>query len=299
MTTPSTSTARFVSLDLDDDERLARARRAQPARFKPVGTSSVVFKVTLANGLEAAFRPRTRTQPRGWTNDLAAYRIARALEMDQVPPVTARAFLRFDLEARLHPDFIDDWPALDDKMIGRGDVVWGAVVFWVPGLRDLELDTPRGMVEWSRWLAHDAGVLSVDEASLAGDLATMLCFDYLIANVDRWSGGNVRADRTGQRVIIRDHNLAFVSPLPRAQHERMLGQVRRVERFSRSFVDGLRALDEHRLREVLAVDPTMPEGTQLLDAAQVRGVLDRRATLLSRVAALLDAYGEVEVLAFP
>ena len=35
----------------------------------------------------------------------------------------------------------------------RGDVVWGALVAWVPGLRDLELDTPRGIAR-SRRDAH-------------------------------------------------------------------------------------------------------------------------------------------------
>jgi len=291
--------ARFISLDVDDDAWIARMRTAQSTRFKPVGTSSLVFKTTFTGGAEAAFRPRTRTHARGWTSEVAAYRIARALDMDQVPPAVSRAFSRSELESHLHADFSEDWPALDEQMMGRGDIVWGSLVYWVPGLRDLELDTPRGMATWSRWLAHDAGVVSADEASLAGDLATMLCFDYLIANVDRWSGGNVRADRTGRRVVIRDHNLAFLSPLPRAQHERVLGHVRRVERFSRSFVLALRALDEPRLRASLAADPAVAAGTTLLDDAQIRALFDRREALLSRVAAHLDAYGEVAVLAFP
>lgn len=296
---PSAAPAHFISLDVDDDAWIARMRTAQSTRFKPVGTSSLVFKATFTGGAEAAFRPRTRTHSRGWTSEVAAYRLARALGMDQVPPAVSRAFSRSELESHLHADFSEDWPALDEQMMGRGDIVWGTLVYWVPGLRDLELDTPRGMASWSRWLAHDAGVVSADEASLAGDLATMLCFDYLIANVDRWSGGNVRADRTGRRVVIRDHNLAFLSPLPRAQHERVIGHVRRVERFSRSFVLALRSLDESRLRASLAVDPAVAAGTTLLDDAQIRALFDRREALLSRVAAHLDAYGEVAVLAFP
>jgi len=295
----SAAPARFISLDVDDDAWIARMRTAQSTRFKPVGTSSLVFKATFTGGVDAAFRPRTRAHSRGWTSEVAAYRIARALDMDQVPPAVSRAFSRPELESHLHADFSEDWPALDAQMMGRGEIVWGALVYWVPGLRDLELDTPRGMATWSRWLAHDAGVVSADEASLAGDLATMLCFDYLIANVDRWSGGNVRADRSGRRVVIRDHNLAFLSPLPRAQHERVLGHVRRVERFSRSFVFALRALDESRLRASLAADPAVAAGTTLLDDAQIRALFDRREALLSRVAAHLDAYGEVAVLAFP
>ena len=37
----------------------------------------------------------------------------------------------------------------------------------------------------------------------------------------------------------------------------------------------------------------------LLDEAQLRGVLDRRAALLSRVGALIAVHGEDAVLAFP
>lgn len=298
---PIAAASRFVSLgaEVDDDAWSARARRAQPTRVKPVGTSSVVLKTTFVGGLEAAFRPRTHTQPRGWTNELAAYRIARALSMDQVPPVLARAFSRTELQAHLHPDFVGDWPALNDKMAGRADVVWGSLVYWVPGLRDLDLDTPRGMVSWAGWLAHDGGPLSSDETSLAADVGTMLCFDYLVANVDRWSGGNVRADASGRRVIIRDHNLAFVSPLPLAQHERVLGHMRRVERFSRRFIIALHALDEARLRAALTGAPDLPEDTPLLNEAQLRGVLDRREALLSRVAQLIDVYGDAAALAFP
>ena len=289
----------FVSLGVDDDAWLQRVGIAVPLRFKPVGTSSVVFKTTFVGGLEASFRPRTSTQANGWTNEVAAYRLARALHLDQVPPAVARAFSRAELHARLHPDYAADWPALDEKMLGHGDVVWGALVYWVPGLRDLELDAPRGMARWGQWLSRGAGTLSPDEASLAADVGTMLCFDYLIANVDRWSGGNVRADASGRRVVIRDHNLAFLAPLPRAQHERVLGPMRRVERFSRRFVVALHALDEPRLRAALAPDASLPEGSVLLDEAQLRGVLDRRAALLSRVAALLEAYGDSAVLAFP
>ena len=296
---PVARAGHFVSLDVDDDAWQQRVRVAVPLRFKPVGTSSVVFKTTFVGGLEASFRPRTSTQANGWTNEVAAYRVARALDLDQVPPAVARAFSRAELQARLHPDYAADWPALDEKMLGHGDVVWGALVYWVPGLRDLELDTPRGMARWGQWLSRDSGALSPDEASLAADVGTMLCFDYLIANVDRWSGGNVRADASARRVVIRDHNLAFLAPLPRSQHERVLGPMRRVERFSRRFVIALQALDEPRLRAALAPDASLPEGTPLLDEAQLRGVLDRRAALLSRVAALLDAYGDAAVLAFP
>ncbi len=295
----ATAVGGFFGLEGGDDAWMARIGRAQAARFRPIGTSSLVFKVFFTGGLEAAFRPRTHGQSRGWLNEVAAYRIARALGMDQVPPAVSRTFTRRELRGHLDADYGGDWTALDADLLGRGDAVWGALVYWVPGLRDLELDRPSGLARARPWLAQDGAPAIGDEVSLAADLATMQGFDYLLANVDRWSGGNVRADASGRRVVIRDHNLALISPLPRAQHERVLGRARGVERFSRRFVMRLRALDEAGLRAAFAADPAAQAGFALLDEAQLRGVLDRRAALLSRVGALIAVHGEDAVLAFP
>jgi hypothetical protein len=98
---------------------------------------------------------------------------------------------------------------------------------------------------------------------------------------------------------VRDHNLALLAPLPDAQHERLLGPLRRVERFSRRFTGALRALDEARVRASLAADPAFAEGVVDVDAGQIAGILERREALLSRVGALVDVYGDEAVLAFP
>jgi hypothetical protein len=288
---------RFLAAAEDDDAWMARMRTAELRRVKPVGTSSIVFKLTFSGGVEAAFRARMRSQARGWANELAAYRIGRALGMDQVPPAISRAFRKAELEERLEARYRGDWPAFDEEMLAPAGVVWGALVLWVPGLRDAELDTPRGIERWSAWLRRDGPLPDGDERRLARDLSMMLCFDYLLANPDRFSGGNLRADRTGARVVVRDHNLAFAQPLPRTQHRRVLAQLRRVERFSRSFVERVRALDAATLREALAGDPVSAE-LPLLTDRHVADLLDRRDALLSRVAALRSAYGDGRVLAF-
>jgi hypothetical protein len=126
----------------------------------------------------------------------------------------------------------------------------------------------------------------------------MLAFDYLIGNWDRMSGANVQGDHEGKRVFVRDHNLAFYEPLPRPQHERVLGHLRKVERFSKSLVIALKALDREALTRALS-EPGDPAGFQALNERQVAAVLDRRLALLSYIAATLDRFGERAVLSFP
>jgi hypothetical protein len=150
-----------------------------------------------------------------------------------------------------------------------------------------------------RWLAQDGDPPSRDKSkSVAQDVSSMLAFDYLIGNWDRMSGGNIQSDHDGKRVFVRDHNLAFYEPLPRPQHERVLGHLRKVERFSKSFVLALKALDKPALMRALT-EPDDPPGFQALSQRQVTAVLDRRLALLSYIAAMLDRYGERAVLSFP
>lgn len=289
----------FFGLEGGDAEWMTRVGRAQPARFRPVGTSSLVFKVYFVGGIEAAFRPRVRGQGRGWLNEVAAYRLARVLGMDQVPPAVSRSLARREVMAHLDADYGGDRAALEADLAARGDVVWGSLVAWVPVLRDLALDTPRGASRSRPWLLQSGALPAGDDATLAADLSTMIAFDYLLANADRWSGANVRGDASGRRLVVRDHNLALGAPLPAAQHERLLVPLRRVERFSRGFVSALRALDEARLRASLSADPASAAGITLVEDAQLRDIFDRREALLSRIGALVEVHGEEAVLAFP
>src|SRR5690606_27058189 len=67
------------------------AMRETPAReLRPVGSTSLVYRVRLAGGALIAFRPAQRGRPRGHLAELAAYRLGRALGMENVPPVVLR-----------------------------------------------------------------------------------------------------------------------------------------------------------------------------------------------------------------
>jgi hypothetical protein len=229
--------------------------------------------------------------------EVAAYRIARALGMDQVPPAFLRTFQRTEMRPRIDSDYRAAWGEFEDAFIGDGEGgVPGSFVKWVPGLQDVGLDNQRHVEEWGHWLTIGAD-LPDEHREVARDMSELVMFDYLIGNFDRWSGGNVAVDATGKRVVVRDHNLSFLEPLPQPQADRVRGTMQRAQRLSRRFVSGLRALDEERLRAVLAEDPGA-EALPLLTEGQIAAVMERRATLLSRVAALIDANGPSETLYF-
>lgn len=269
---------------------LAALISGDPQSFRPIGSTSLSFQVDLAGSIDAAFRPDTRTHPRGWLAEAAAYRIAAELGLDNVPPVVVRAVDASLLRRRL--DSGASWDDVDDVLVMSGNAVRGAFVYWVPGMLRSDLDTPAGIARWSAWLAQD-GEIPEDQRALARDLSNVLVFDYLIGNRDRWSGGNARPLANG-RLVIRDHNLAFPYALGTGVQQRMVETLRRTTRFSRATIAHLEELDEPALSAALAAD----DPALLLDERQIAAVLDRRQVILTYVGALIEAYGEEAVLYF-
>jgi hypothetical protein len=96
-------------------------------------------------------------------------------------------------------------------------------------------------------------------------------------------------------MFVRDHDRAFTSLRGFDRHERIIAHLHRTEKFSRTFVSSLQRLDEPTLRGFLCA----PHDACLLTDEQVAGVLDRRETLLSYIAALLAGYGPERVFVFP
>jgi hypothetical protein len=218
--------------------------------------------------------------------------------MDNVPPAVLRHFRRAGMERQVDADFTDRWNDFADMIRWSGRVsVPGAMILWISDLNDMGLDHSNQMSEWRGWLRHD-GEVPEERGALAADLATMVAFDFLIGNWDRFSGGNVDGNAEGTRLYIRDHNVAFAHPIPERLLRRIGIHLRRTERFSRSWVNALESLDEAKLREALRVGSGADESL-LLSEAQIRDVLDRRAALLSYIGALVDSHGETAAMFFP
>lgn len=283
----------FAAGGVSETAIVAALANAHPDRFRAIGTTSLTFHADLAGSIDAAFKPESRLHPRGWLAEVAAFRIARELGLDSVPPAVLRRVDRGLLRRRLEPS--RDGATLDDiasELVFTGPGVRGAFIYWVPGLQRTDLDTPDGIARWSEWL-RQGGVIPEGQRSIARDVSSALVFDYVIGNRDRWSGGNISLVEGG-RVVIRDHNLAFPYVLVEGVHRRMLESLRRAQRFSRRTIARLAAMDEHALRAAVADHD--PES--LLDDRQIAHVLQRRETVLTYVGALIEIYGEDAVLFF-
>ena len=295
----SAQSAAFLGGDRDPDAIVALLGRQTPRRLRPVGTTSVTMRVDLGEPLDAAFKPRTRAHPRGFLAEIAAYRLSRLLDMDNVPPALGRRFPRPALRDRYEPE--DDDPAWDRI---QEAVLWdapgfvrGALIYWIPSMERTPLATLEGLDAVSeRWL-RVGGTLEAGEEPTARDLSTLIAFDYLIGNWDRFSGGNVSSDGHG-RLFVRDHNVAFGASITEARYERLTGHLERVERFSRGFVQAVRALTRTALVQALEGDPLGAE-RPVLTVRQLDALFARRRALLSYIGAQVSRHGAAAVLPWP
>jgi hypothetical protein len=263
---------------------------ARPTRAKSVGHTSLVFKVTLEGGLAAAYKPRSRKPlgDRRYRAEIAAYRLARALGLDNVPRAEARSFDARDLRAACALGGAEG--VFDDEALVDADGrVRGALVPWIDKYRVMPLEQPAWRAKWTAWLTDPSATVPDDQRALARSISTMIVFDYVTANWDRWSGANVAVDDATGTLLFVDNDGAFYETPPADSLARQLALVKRVVRFSRSFVGTLRALDEAKLRAVIGDESP---GSALLSDAVLAAAAKRMRSALEAV----DARGESALL---
>jgi hypothetical protein len=260
---------------------------AQPVGGKSVGHTSVVFKLKLEGGVDVAYKPRSARGGHRYRGEVAAYRLARALSLDNVPYATVRVF---------------DYGALD-RAVGREPIfaevvkesdgsVRGALIPWIKGLQLATVDQEGEIARWRAWLRAGGG-LPDDQATrrVAAQISTMLAFDYVTGNWDRWSGGNVGIDREKNELLFIDNDGAFLDPVPVKEMKRGADFFQGVDLYSRAFVTALRAVDLKA-----AFGEEVP-GEPLLSARVVAQTEARRKAALAIIDAKIARLGET-VLAF-
>lgn len=270
---------------VSEDHILEAIRTARIVGRQQVGSTSVNIHLRLAGDVDAAFKPRSQTHGDAYRAEIAAYRLNRLLQLDRVPPAVSRivpaAVLHLSLETPV--------------TIERDQSVRGAAIYWVPVLRESRVDQEREQSRWTAWL-RQGGSVPPEQATRAEEISTLIAFDVLTGNWDRWSGQNVPMDAAGH-LIYRDNNGGFSEPFGDRMLAGVMRHLRRVQKFSRGMITRARSLTEASVRAEMALDPDTAHPP--LSDVQIASLLRRRDALVSYVDELVRRYGESAVYAFP
>jgi hypothetical protein len=279
------------------DELLLERVRTQPiVRFKVNhGGSSLSFRIEFADGSRAAWKPtqtNLQTIPR---KEVAAYRLNRLLGLNAVPPAAPRAVARDELLSHLHPESIELLPRIEaETVFGPGGKTVGTASYWIPVIKDSGFDTPEGQRLAQTWLSVGQRI-PPDKRDIAAQLSDLVVFDFLTANPDRLSGGNMKMSPDGKQLYYMDNTMSFfVEPTSKAKARDAL---MRTQRFSRATYAALDRISVPTLERVLSEETGTPY--EILTPAEIRAVVQRRDVVRQYVAVLIGQFGATDVLAFP
>ena len=257
---------------------------ATPRSARSIGHTSVVLKLELTSGKKAAFKPASRRGPVRYKGEIAARRLALALGLPNVPPTLFRTFPVATLASAGNTD----------EMIVRDAAVKGALIPWIEGLSFLALESAPLSGQWKQWLKKGTSVPD-DQRELARQISTLVAFDFLTGNWDRWSGGNVGIDKASGTLLYIDNDGAFFEVPPQDGLQKNEKLLRAVDKLSRGFITRLRTLDEAALAHALGEESP---GVPLLSRKALSGVASRRERLLAIVDAKVRDAGEDATFAF-
>ncbi len=272
---------RYGDVVEDDIVRALQESPIQSAR--EVGNTSINLRCDLDGAIDGAFKPAETRHVDHWRAEIGAFRVAQMLGLDRVPPAVFRRVARGELVG------IDA-----SRLLFRDGWARGAMIYWVPVLHRAGIFSGEALTQWTNQLV--VGV-EIPATSLrrAEEISTLISYDFIIGNWDRWHGTNTLVDAHGG-LVYRDNNGGFLEPMPHWKMEIIFSFLQRVQRFSRRFVDHVRAMTLASLRRTIANDADGHEA--LLSEVQLRAMMRRRATFLEYVDALVGIHGAAEVYCF-
>jgi hypothetical protein len=260
------------------------------------GGSSISFRVDFVDGSRAAFKPMQTNPQSVPRKEVAAYRLGRLLGLHAIAPSLLHALTREEVLGKLAPD--SEWTrtrieteTIFDSAELRGKTV-GALMYWIPSVVDMHLDTTEGIEHWSEWL-HQGTAIPQDKAAILAQLSTLLLFDLIQNNSDRFSGGNLLGSPDGHSLYFMDNAFGFQADPD--GHQRCWSYLKRAQKFSRSFFVALHDLDQPRLQAALTEEGSGP----LLTKDEAEALLQRRDRALRYLRGLFTEFGEEKVLVFP
>jgi hypothetical protein len=260
-------------LGMSDELLLQRVRTQPIARFKlNHGGSSLSFRIDFADGSRAAWKPaqsNAQTVPR---KEVAAYRLNRLLGLNAVPPSALRAVTRDELFEHLHPDSLPALPRIRAEAVFDSDgETTGAASYWIPVIKDSGFDVAPGRQHAEAWLTQGESI-PMEQRAMAAQLSDLTVFDFLTANIDRYSGGNLKISPDGEQLFFMDNTLSFFVELEGRDKNRQA--LFRTQRFSRALYQALNRIDAPTLRRLLGQDAGTP--IEILTPPEIRAVVARR-----------------------
>jgi hypothetical protein len=259
------------------------------------GGSSVSLRLHLKDGASAAFKPDQvyyQSMPR---KEIVAYLVNRALGLARVPPATHRLIPRRVLFSKMRTLNWRKRRLRRDIKVRRNGMVAGEVSWWIPQIRHLPLGKWKARKRWYEWLKAYKR-FPKHHYCMAAQLSVMLIFDFLIDNLDRFSGRNVCASMDGKHLYFMDNTLSFFPRNPRGSKTVRTG-LWRVQRFSKKMYGRLKALKPARFQRMLEADEDAP--WKLLAEREVRMFLRRRAFALKYIHRMIALYGWEKTMVFP
>ena len=283
-------------LGMSDELLLERVRNQPIVRFKlNHGGSSLSFRIEFADGSRAAWKPaqtNVQTVPR---KEIAAYRLNRLLGRNAVPPAAPRAVSRDELFNHLHADSLPAVPRIRAQTVfGPDGQTAGTASYWIPVIKDSGFDVPPGRQQAEAWLTQGESI-PMEQRAMAAQISDLTVFDFLTANPDRYSGGNMKMSPDGAQLFFMDNTMSFFVELDGKDKNRQ--ELFKIQRFSRSLYQALARIDEPTLQRILG-----DEGggaPEILTSAEIRAVVARRDVARRYIGDLVAQYGAKNVLFFP
>ncbi len=296
------------------------------------GGASVTLRITDGGENRYALKLDRDEWEGGWRVEVAAYLLCEILPCGFDIPINEPARISredFDeLYGRVNTPRQNSYAERFDELIwheeegpdgAQREYVYGTLKEWIPNY----VNVPIEYVEtWEKWLdiSQEESVLdeNFDEYlarirpyqngrfarrvaqeyhedsahQMARQISNLSVFDYLSGNFDRYSGiedyYGVNSHFADGRFVAIDNSAAFQF----RSLNRMEPRLARLQRFSRTMIDGVRLLNPETINPVL-----FPEADGR-EAVRLRTFWIQRDKLLDHVDALVEEHGEEAVYAF-
>lgn len=301
--TPEPGEAPVTVFGENDDALLAPLAAAPVVRAKiNHGGTSLSIRLEFANGARAAFKPEQihpQSDPR---REIAAYRMDRLLRIGHVAPAKPVKFALTELLAAADPgtrNYVVN--RINDEAKPKKGYLRGMAAWWIPEIRDaklggMDLHEKEAMELLLSYLQVGA-TIPANERTIVEQLATLIMFDVVIDNADRWTGSNTKVSPDQKTLYFMDNTLSFSRF--RHGHDTNWKPFRRMQVFPRGLVQRLRGMTRESLRIALDLGNDDSELAPLLDEEEVDAIVARKNHMLDHIDKMIDKYGEEAVLALP